>query len=586
MFVKNHYSTKVILARLLRNHIKPYLNQILLAVFFMIIVAICSAATVRLVKPSIDQILIARDGKMLMILPLIILLVHTIKGVAEYYQNYLIKLAGQRILTDLQTKMYEHLLSLDIKFIQSQSSGRLISRFTNDIALMRGAVSHLLVGSAKHFLSVLFLIILMFNLEPTLSSFVFIAFPLAIYPVQRLGKRMRRISDQVQDELGSYTAKLDETFQSIRVVKSFQGEKIEIIRAKYIIGNILNLYKNVAKFDALTSPIMEILSGLAIAGIIWYGGTMVIDGETTPGALFAFITAFFSAYRPFKSLVSLNVNLQEGISAANRVFQILDMKPTIVDKPDAKDIDFINSEIIFNNVGLEFEQKLALDQVNLKLEKGKITALVGRSGGGKTSIANLLVRFYNVDRGSILIDGHDINDIKISTLRRQIALITQETILFDTSIADNISYGNDHAKIDQIIEAAKLANADEFISILPQGYDAIIGNQGFTLSGGQRQRLSIARTFLKNAPILILDEATSALDQNSEQFIMNSLKKLRSGRTILIITHRLSSITFADNIVVMKAGTIVEQGTHDQLLKNKNEYYKLYHKELKDDVLQ
>jgi subfamily B ATP-binding cassette protein MsbA len=586
LFVKNHYSTKVILARLLRNHIKPYLNQILLAVFFMIIVAICSAATVRLVKPSIDQILIARDGKMLMILPLIILLVHTIKGVAEYYQNYLIKLAGQRILTDLQTKMYEHLLSLDIKFIQSQSSGRLISRFTNDIALMRGAVSHLLVGSAKHFLSVLFLIILMFNLEPTLSSFVFIAFPLAIYPVQRLGKRMRRISDQVQDELGSYTAKLDETFQSIRVVKSFQGEKIEIIRAKYIIGNILNLYKNVAKFDALTSPIMEILSGLAIAGIIWYGGTMVIDGETTPGALFAFITAFFSAYRPFKSLVSLNVNLQEGISAANRVFQILDMKPTIVDKPDAKDIDFINSEIIFNNVGLEFEQKLALDQVNLKLEKGKITALVGRSGGGKTSIANLLVRFYNVDRGSILIDGHDINDIKISTLRRQIALITQETILFDTSIADNISYGNDHAKIDQIIEAAKLANADEFISILPQGYDAIIGNQGFTLSGGQRQRLSIARTFLKNAPILILDEATSALDQNSEQFIMNSLKKLRSGRTILIITHRLSSITFADNIVVMKAGTIVEQGTHDQLLKNKNEYYKLYHKELKDDVLQ
>jgi subfamily B ATP-binding cassette protein MsbA len=550
----------------------------------MVIVAVCAAISVKLVKPSIDQILLSHDRKMLIILPLSILLVHTIKGVAEYYQNYLIKYAGQRILTDLQIEMYEHLLLSDVKFIQSQSSGRLISRFTNDISLMRGAVSHLLVGSAKHFLSVLFLIILMFNLEPTLSAFVFIVFPLAIYPVQRLGKRMRRASDQVQQELGSYTAKLDETFHSIRVVKSFQAERTEISRAKSIIENILNHYKNVAKFDALTPPIMEILSGIAIAGIIWYGGIMVIEEKTTPGALFAFIAAFFSAYRPFKSLVSLNVNLQEGISAANRVFQILDMKPHIVDSPDAKDINFTNFEVIFNNVGLRFEQKVALHDVNLKLKKGEITALVGRSGGGKTSIANLLARFYNITHGNILIDGNDINDITLSALRRQIALITQETILFDASIADNISYGNSHATMDEIIEAAKLANADEFISALPQGYDSIIGNQGFTLSGGQRQRLSIARAFLKNAPILILDEATSALDQNSEQLIMNSLKKLRPDKNILLITHRLSSITFADNIVVTKAGTIVEQGTHEQLIKNKNEYYKLYTKELKDNL--
>ena len=578
----NKYNTKTILKRLLRAHIRPYLSQVLLAVFFMVIVAICAATSVKLVKPAIDQILVSHDRKMLIILPMIIVAIHLIKGVAEYYQNYLIKSTGQKILTDLQMKMYEHLLCSDVGFIQSQSSGRLISRFTNDISLMRGAVSNLLVGSAKHFLSVLFLIILMFNLEPILSLFVFIVFPLAIYPVQKLGKRMRKVSDQAQEELGSYTSRLDETFQSIRIIKSCQGEKVEIQRARDIAENILNFYQKAAKFDALTAPIMEILSGVAIAGIIWYGGILVIEGKTTPGALFAFIAAFFSAYRPFKSLLSLNVNLQEGISAANRVFQILDMKPTIIDLPNAKDIGFVNPEIIFNDVELRFDKKTALKHLNLKIEKGQITALVGHSGSGKTSVANLLVKFYDINNGEILIDNYNIKDITIHSLRQQIALITQETILFDTNIIDNIRYGNSLATIEEVIEAAKLANADEFISNLPKGYDTLIGNQGFTLSGGQRQRLSIARAFLRNSPILILDEATSSLDQHSEQLIMNSLEKLRKDKTIIVITHRLSSIISANKIIVMKSGAICEQGTHEELLSHKKEYYKLYNKELKE----
>ncbi len=578
------YNAIQVLQRLLREHVKPYSKPLSCAIFFMVIVASCSATIVKLVEPAIDKVFLTHDRTMLVILPLIMVGVYSLKGIAEYYQSYLIKYVGQRILTDLQMRMYSHLLAADWSFIQSQSSGRLISRFTNDISLMRGAVSNLLVGCAKHFLSVLFLIIVMFRLEPVLSLIVFVAFPIAVYPVQQLGRRIRKISTAAQEELGNYTARLDETFQSIRIIKSFATEVVEVSRAQQITGNILNFYKKTAKFDALTSPIMEILSGLSIGGIVWYGGLMIIEGKTTPGALFAFITAFVSAYRPFKSLLSLNINLQEGIAAAKRVFHILDIVPTIADDIDAKTVDFTNTDIIFKNIQLKFDKKIALRHLDLKLEQAKITSIIGRSGSGKTSLANLLVRFYDPDTGQILIGGHDLKALTINCLRKQIALVTQETILFDATIAENIAYGQVNVSEDQIIAAAKLADADEFISNLPGGYNAVIGTQGTTLSGGQRQRLAIARAILKDAPILVLDEATSALDPSSEQRILNMLTVLRGqGKTIIIITHRLSSITFVDNIIVMKSGKLIEQGTHELLLAAKGEYYKLYHKELEED---
>ncbi|MFY9589925.1 ABC transporter ATP-binding protein [Rickettsia endosymbiont of Halotydeus destructor] len=578
----NNYSASEVIKRLLKDFIKPYSRKIFVAIFFMIIGAICTAIIVDLVKPIIDKIFLTHNKKMLQIMPFIVMGTFFVKGIAEYYQNYLIKFVGQRILTDLQMKMYEHLLFADLAFIQSQSSGRLISRFTNDISMMRGAVSNLLVGCAKHFLSVLFLIILMFKLEPILSLVTFTAFPLAIYPVQRLGRKIRRISSQAQEELGHYTSRLDETFQSIKIVKSFVGEKTESNRALLIVNNILNFYKKTSKLDALVSPIMETLSGIMIGGIIWYGGTLVIEGKTTPGALFAFLTAFASAYRPFKSLVSLNINLQEGVAAAKRVFNILDTQPIIKDHANALDIDFTNPKIIFKQVGLNFHGKVAIKLVDLKLVPNKTIAFVGRSGSGKTSLGNLLVRFYDPTEGEISINDHNIKDIKIASLREQISLVTQDTHLFDTSVAENIAYGNINATREQIIAAAKYADADEFIMRLPEGYNTIIGAQGATLSGGQRQRLSIARAFLKDAPILIWDEATSSLDQNSEQKIIKSLKELRQGKTTLIITHRLASITDVDDIIVMKAGIICEQGTHNELLANKEEYYKLYNKELKE----
>jgi len=581
MLHQNLKSSEVI-KRLLVNHVKPYKSEILIAIFFMVVVAACSAAVVWLTKPAIDKILVARNMQMLVIIPLLMLGVYVIKGIAEYYQGYLIKYVGQKILTDMQIQMYEHLLYADLAYIQSQSSGRLISRFTNDIILMRGAVSNMLVGCAKYFLSVVFLIIIMFSLEPFLSMFVFLAFPIAIYPVQKLGRRMRKVTGDAQEELSNYTARLDETFHSIKIIKSFCAEKLESIRAKEITAKILSFYKKSAMLDSLTSPVMEFLCGLAIACVLWYGGFQVISGDMTIGELFTFIAAFVSAYRPFKSLVSLNVNLQEGLAAANRIFNILDTKPLIQDNANALKPDFGYPEILFEKVALKFGEKEAIKFVDLKIEKAKTYAIVGKSGSGKTSLANLLVRFYDPTEGRVLINSQDIRDISLTHLRNQIAMVSQDTILVDASIAENIAYGNLTATRYDIINVAKHADADEFISKLVDGYDTVIGIGGCTLSGGQKQRLAIARAFLKNSPIMLFDEATSALDPESEQSIVHSFTKLRKGKTTLIITHRLASIRDVDKIIVMKNGEIEEQGTHEELISLKGEYYKLYNKQLKE----
>jgi len=580
--LQQNLKSSAVIKRLLVNHVKPYKSEIFIAIFFMVVVATCSAAVVWLTKPAIDKILVARNMRMLVIIPLLMLGVYVIKGIAEYYQGYLIKYVGQKILTDMQIQMYEHLLYADLAYVQSQSSGRLISRFTNDIILMRGAVSNMLIGCAKYFLSDVFLIIIMFNLEPFLSMFVFLAFPIAIYPVQKLGRKMRRVTGDAQEELSNYTARLDETFQSIKIIKSFCAEKIESVRAKEITTKILSFYKKSAMLDSLTSPVMEFLCGLAIAFVLWYGGFQVISGDMTIGELFTFIAAFVSAYRPFKSLVSLNVNLQEGLAAANRIFNILDTKPLIQDNANALKPDFGCPEIFFEKITLNFEEKEAIKLINLKIEKAKTYAIVGKSGSGKTSLANLLVRFYDPTEGRVLINSNDIKDISVTHLRNQIAMVSQDTILVDASIAENIAYGNLAATRQEIIDAAKHADADEFISKLVDGYDTVIGIGGCTLSGGQKQRLAIARAFLKNSPIMLFDEATSALDPESEQSIVHSFTNLRKGKTTLIITHRLASIRDVDKIIVMKNGEIEEQGTHEELINLKSEYYKLHNKQLKE----
>lgn len=570
----------------MREYVSPYKGKIFLALFFMIIVAGCGAGIVQLVRPAIDDIFIHYDASMLWFLPLSMVSLSTLKGLAEYFQSYLIRVVGQSILNDLQMALYHHLLTADVAYIHSQSSGRLISRFTNDISLMRGAVSTFLAGIAKHLFTIIFMICLMFNLEPFLSFLIFVVFPLSAYPIQKIGRRMRGLSLSTQESLGHYTQRLDETFQSIRLIKSYQSESFERDRAQKLSNNILKLYKKTAKLDALTSPIMEILSGVTIGAMIVYGGHGISNGTTTAGSLFAFISAFASSYRPFKSLMALNLNLQESIAASKRLFDVLDRKPTIYDIANAIDCDFHDKDIEFKDVSLEFdsinsdstthhEKVLALKSINLHIESGKTVAIIGESGSGKTSIINSLLRFYDYTSGAIEIGGVNIRDIAISSLRRNIALVTQDTMLFNASIRENIAY-NLHDITDADIErAAKMADAHDFIMQLPHGYETVIGSRGCMLSGGQGQRLSIARAFLKNAPVLILDEATSSLDVNTEQNIQSAIESLRKGRTTIIVTHRLHTIANVDHIYVIGHGHVLEHGTHEELLANKQKYCQL-----------
>ncbi|MCP5369254.1 MAG: ABC transporter ATP-binding protein [Rickettsiaceae bacterium] len=577
-----------IFKRLLTDHIYHYRRKIFTAVFFMIIAALCSALIVRLTKPVVDKILIQHDSSTLLLITGLIIIIYTIKGIAEYFQNYLIKFVGQQILTDLQIKMYRHLLNTDYSVLQKFPSGKLISRFTNDIILLRGAVANTLVGCAKHLLSVVFLIGIMFSLDLYLSLLVFLAFPLTIYPIQKLSRTMRGVVHNSQEELSNFTVQLDESFNAIKVIKSYCMEEYEFQQARRITDKMLGYYKRAAKLDSMASPLMEVLSGLTIVGLIWYGDYAISNNYMTTGTLFTFIMAFVSAYRPYKSLVALNVNIQEGLAAATRIFNILDITPSIIDKPGAReDIIFTTPNIKYENIGLTFpKNRVALSQYNLEVMAGKTYAIVGSSGSGKTSVANLTMRLFDPTEGSIYIDGVNVKDIALQTLRCQIAFVTQDTLLFDASVADNISYVNEIDETakdkERIIKAAKAADAHNFIMALPHQYDSLVGANGQSLSGGQRQRLSIARAFYKDAPILVLDEATSALDPVSERCIIGSLKKLRKNKTTLIITHRLNSITDVDQIIVMSNGTITEQGTHQELLNQRGEYYQLYNKELNE----
>ena len=576
------YTPAYIVKRLYFQYIRAYWPKILLAVGAMIVVALCSALNVKIAQPLLDEIFTVKDKNMLFNLAGLMLLVSLVRGTCEFIHNYLIKSVGQKVLIDMQLAMLDHFLHADLELLQKESSGKLLSRFTNDIALMRETLSTILVGIAKYFFTIIALVIVMFKLEKTLSAIVFIAFPLAILPIQYIGNKLRQIVNQTQEKLAQYTAKLDEVFLSIKVVKSYQGEEFEVIEATKITDSILNFYNRSIKLDALTSPITELLSGMAIASIIIYGGLKVMDGSSTTGSLLAFIAAFFSAYRPFKALLTLNVNLQEGLAAAKRIFSVLDIAPRIADGPNALAHDFTSPGITFEDVYLKFDDKIVFDKLNLHIPGGKTTAIVGESGSGKSSIVNLLLKFYLPCAGKILIDQTDVLDVKIKHLRQQIALVTQESLLFNTSIEQNIAYTT-QASHAQIIQAADKSSASEFIARLPQKYDTIIGFQGYSLSGGQKQRIMLARAFLKKAPILILDEATSSLDPVNENMILESLKKHNINTTKIIISHRISAIKDVDHIIVMHQGRVVEQGSHGALISMQGEYWHLYNKQSKID---
>lgn len=570
-------SSVALLRRLIRQYIWRYRKKIVFAALLMVVTAAATAMNAWLLQPVMDEIFINKDRQMLTWIPAIVILVALISGVAAYGQSVLMRFVGQRVIADMQLDLFQHLIRSDLDMFHDHASGKLISRFTNDIQLMRHSISNVLTGLARDFLTMLFLVGVMFYQSWELSLIALIGFPLAIFPILRLGRRMRKIACGTQLELGEFTAQLDESFKGARIVKAYGCEEFEYQRAERTIDRLFRLYFKAARIQSAASPMMEAIGGIAIAVVIWYGGSQVINGETTGGEFLSFIAAILMAYKPVKSLASMNTHLQEGMAAAERYFTVMDMAPKVQDHPEAQELDFQGGTIELKDVTFRYKESDAgVQEIRAIIPAGQKVALVGPSGSGKSTLINLILRFYDVQEGQILIDGQDIRKIRQASLRQHMALVSQDVVLFDDTVAANIAYGCDTATREDVIEAAKQADADAFIQQLPEGYDTLIGPHGVKLSGGQRQRLSIARAILRNAPILLLDEATSSLDSKSEHSVQRALKTLMQNRTTLVIAHRLSTVRDADLIYVMEQGQIVESGTHESLIAGQQHYHKLY----------
>lgn len=563
--------------RLFGTYVRPHMGSLMLAMLLMAVAAGMTGAMAKLMEPIIDKVFTAKDKDALWPVAFGVMAVFIIRGLATYGHTVMMNKLGQRVVCDVQRDMFGHLVYADLAFFHGQQSGTLLSRFISDVGMIRAAVIESMTGMGKNALTLIFLIAVMFMQDWKLTLISLFVFPAAAYFVMRLGKKLRKVSTNTQVETGLLTSMLGQAFQGSKHVKSYGMEEFEKARVGKIIDRIFSLMYRTYRVSASAVPISEALSGVAIVTIIVYGGMQVMAGHSTTGQLFSFIAAFLLAYEPMKRLAKLNNVMQMGLAAVDRFFKMVDVPPTITDKPDARDLTDVKGALAFNNVTFRYDDGTeALSGVSFTVPAGKTVALVGQSGAGKSTILNLIPRFYDVTAGEIRLDEQDIRDVTLHSLRRNMALVSQEIAIFSDTIRDNIAYGTAHATEEDIIAAAKNAAAHEFIMELPEGYDTIVGENGVKLSGGQRQRISIARAMLKNAPVLLLDEATSALDTQSERMVQSALERLQKGRTTIVVAHRLSTIMGADVIHVMEGGKIVETGTHADLLAKGGYYSRLY----------
>ena len=549
---------------------------LLLSMVCLLVVAGTNALTAYLIKPVLDDVFVDKNSSMLILVSLSVVAVFFTKAIATYGQEYIMGYVGQRIIKRFRDELYNHIQDLPLAFFHKEKTGVLMARITNDVNIVRNMVSSAITGSIKDVFSIIGLTCVIFYMIPELAIYSFLVLPIAYYPIVAIGRRIRKIATGSQETMADMNAFLQETFLGNKIVKAFKRENYEKKRFNKKSKKLFKLEVKEIKTKAIASPLMEFLGGLGAAFTIWYGGGKVISGAYSTGTFASFLGAIIMLYPHIKKLTKLNNAVQKGLSATDRIFDVLEQESTIIEKENPIEIELKAHSVNFKNVSFKYDEDMILKNVSLHVKPGEVLALAGASGGGKTSLVNLIPRFYDVTKGRIEIDSIDIRDASIASLRENIAIVTQEPILFNESVRDNIAYGKKNATDEDIIRAAKSAFAYDFIQSFPEKFDTSIGELGTRLSGGEKQRICIARALLKDAPILILDEATSSLDTESEMLVQKALENLMKGRTTFIIAHRLSTIGHADRIIVIVNGRIVEEGKHQELLDRKGEYFKLY----------
>ena len=571
-----------ILKRLYKSYTKNYLKKILLSVFFTLILAGSTSAVAYLLDPAIDQLFIKQNQKLLYILPGLIILAFALKGGSLYMAKVLMISVSQDVKRDMQLDMFNSILVADTGLIDRKHSGKFITNLNNDINMITNLLSVAILNLFKDSFTLIALLGVMFYQNWKLSLISIIMIPLASFAARNLGKRMGKVTTEQMIKAGIFMSYLVDIFKNHKIIKIFQNENYEKEKARIKIEELKLKGQKIAEIMVRASPIMEFLTGIMIAFLVYFAAILVSNNELEVSKFFSFLAAMMLAYQPVRSLATLNMTIQQGLAGSKRVLPVIDEKPEIKDKENTKNLEFDKAEIIFENVNFNYTKEgETLKSINLKIPGKKMTALVGQSGAGKSTILNLIPRFYNIQDGDIKIDQQSIYDYSIYSLRKGISLVSQDTTLFDDTVKNNIAYANLNATEEEIKEAAKNSFADEFIQKLPNKYDTLIGENGVRLSGGEKQRLSIARAILKKSPVILLDEATSSLDAETESKIQKAINFLTEGRTTVVIAHRLSTILNSDKIYVIENGQVKDSGSHDELINKSIIYKNFYEKQIK-----